>query len=152
MIFEKVPIIIKPDIIQSRNIGNVLAFISNSNAYIISAKLSTLTKKQIVQIYGDHKQTSYYDRLEDVLSKYPSLIIVVVGFNLIERLSNLKFFIRNYYSNGAVDINNGIHIPSSKKEASSNIEVLSAHIEEFTSHLSFMEHDAFLKSERTKKR
>ena len=59
---------IKPDAVESNNIGNITQMISDAGFTIKAMKLTQLTKDQAKEFYEVHKERPFYGELVELIS------------------------------------------------------------------------------------
>lgn len=130
MLNEKTYIMLKPDAIKRRLIGEVISRIEKKGYQITQAKLMTLDKKVIAEHYAHLLDEPFYPNLEDFMSSGPVFGMVVEGENAIAGMRQLMGptnvyealpgTIRGDYANNMTE--NIIHGSDSEKTATIEIK------------------------------
>ena len=89
---EKTLIIIKPDAVKRKLIGNIINFFEEKQVSLILLKMMKISKNQAQEFYSDHKTKFFFDELTDYLSSGNIIVIVLEGKNII---SNVRTFVGN---------------------------------------------------------
>lgn len=71
--------IIKPDIVESNQIGEILEYIESTGLKIIGSKMIRLTLDQAKTFYAAHKDTAYFNDLVSFMSSGPVVVQVLEG-------------------------------------------------------------------------
>ncbi|MFZ7134059.1 MAG: nucleoside-diphosphate kinase [Eubacteriales bacterium] len=86
---EKTLIILKPDAVKRRLMGNIIAKIENKNYTIEFMSMKTLTEKELNYHYAEHKDKSFFTDLLQYMTSSPVVIMVVSGDNVIMGMRKL---------------------------------------------------------------
>jgi nucleoside-diphosphate kinase len=89
MALERTLTIIKPDALQNRVAGRVIAKLEESGLRILAAKLVHLTPAQAAGFYIVHKDRPFYRSLSEFMTSGPCIPMVLEGENAIQRLRDL---------------------------------------------------------------
>ena len=89
MAIERTFSMIKPDAVQSGNIGNIIAMIESNGFKIIHARLFKFTDKSAGQFYEVHKDSKYYERLLKYIISDKVMAFVLEKENAIADLRKL---------------------------------------------------------------
>jgi nucleoside-diphosphate kinase len=84
---EETLIIIKPDGIEKRLVGEVIKRIENEELEIVDIKKTELTEKQIVKLYENslNKFPQIREEVIKYMTKNPSIILIIRGDNAIKK-------------------------------------------------------------------
>ena len=74
---EKTLIILKPDAVKSKNIGNIIARIEKENFKICGLKLLQIDKKTAEEFYSIHKERPFYNSLVNFMISGPVVVSVL---------------------------------------------------------------------------
>ncbi|MEI7650660.1 MAG: nucleoside-diphosphate kinase [Verrucomicrobiota bacterium] len=86
---EKTLIILKPDCMERRLCGTVLARFESAGFEIHACKLSRLTSAQLREHYAHVADKPFYPEIEAFMSSRPVIIAVLTGENVISRVREL---------------------------------------------------------------
>ncbi|MDG1439991.1 MAG: nucleoside-diphosphate kinase [Flavobacteriales bacterium] len=75
--------IIKPDAVESNNIGNITQMISDAGFTIKAMKLTQLTKDQAKEFYEVHKERPFYGELVEYMTSGPIVAAVLEKDNAV---------------------------------------------------------------------
>jgi nucleoside-diphosphate kinase len=89
MALERTLTIIKPDAVQQRVVGRVVAKIEEAGLRILAAKLIHLTPAQAAGFYIVHKDRPFYRSLSEFMTSGPCIPMVLEGERAIQRLRDL---------------------------------------------------------------
>ena len=74
---------IKPDAVESNNIGNITQMISDAGFTIKAMKLTQLTKDQAKEFYQVHKERPFYGELVEYMTSGPIVAAVLEKDNAV---------------------------------------------------------------------
>ena len=74
---------IKPDAVESNNIGNITQMISDAGFTIKAMKLTQLTKDQAKDFYEVHKERPFYGELVEYMTSGPIIAAVLEKDNAV---------------------------------------------------------------------
>ena len=74
---------IKPDAVESNNIGNITQMISDAGFTIKAMKLTRLTKDQAKEFYEVHKERPFYGELVEYMTSGPIVAAVLEKDNAV---------------------------------------------------------------------
>ena len=80
---ERTLILIKPDGVERRIVGEVISRIENKGLEIIAMELRTLDRDTAAQHYAEHEGKPFYADLVDFITSGPLVAIVAEGDNAI---------------------------------------------------------------------
>jgi nucleoside-diphosphate kinase len=83
MIHERSFVMLKPDAVERRLMGDLISRIEKKNLRIIAAKLVTMDKKLAETHYAEHRTKPFFKELVDFVTGGPALLMVVEGPNAI---------------------------------------------------------------------
>ena len=81
--------IIKPDAVESNNIGNITQMISDAGFSIKAMKLTKLSKVQAQKFYAVHKERPFYDELVEYMTSGPIIAAILEKENAVTDFRNL---------------------------------------------------------------
>lgn len=79
MSIERTLILFKPDAVQRRLIGRLLARVEDKGFNIVGLKMLSVTPELARQHYAEHVQKSFYPNLEAFITAAPVVALVVEG-------------------------------------------------------------------------
>ena len=80
---------IKPDAVESNNIGNITQMISDAGFKIKAMKLTQLTKGQAEEFYSVHNERPFYGELVEYMTSGPIVAAVLEKENAVIDFRNL---------------------------------------------------------------
>ena len=80
---------IKPDAVESNNIGNITQMISDAGFKIKAMKLTQLTKSQAEEFYAVHNERPFYGELVEYMTSGPIVAAVLEKDNAVIDFRNL---------------------------------------------------------------
>ena len=80
---------IKPDAVESNNIGNITQMISDAGFKIKAMKLTQLTKNQAEEFYAVHNERPFYGELVNYMTSGPIVAAVLEKDNAVTDFRNL---------------------------------------------------------------
>lgn len=80
---------LKPDTVESNNIGNVTQMITDAGFVIKAMKLTQLSKDQAKEFYSVHKERPFYGELVKYMTSGPIVAAVLEKDNAVEDFRNL---------------------------------------------------------------
>ena len=80
---------IKPDAVESNNIGNITQMISDAGFKIKAMKLTQLTKSQAEEFYAVHNERPFYGELVEYMTSGPIVAAVLEKENAVIDFRNL---------------------------------------------------------------
>ncbi len=86
---EKTFVMIKPDGIQRRLIGDIIARFEKAGIKIVAMKFLMVSKKMAEKHYAIHKGKPFYDGLIKYITSGPVVAMVLEGNNVIERVRKM---------------------------------------------------------------
>ena len=79
MASERTLILVKPDGIQRRLIGNIIGRIENKGLNLIAMKMMQVTSDMSKQHYAEHVEKPFYPDLEGFITSAPVVALIVEG-------------------------------------------------------------------------
>ncbi len=86
---QKTLIIFKPDCMEKRLVGTVLARFEAAGFDIIGAKLTRLTSAQLREHYAHVADKPFYPEIEQFMSSRPVIVMALRGDNIVQRVRDL---------------------------------------------------------------
>lgn len=86
---ETTLLIIKPDGVQRRLIGEIISRIEKKGYKISGMKLMNITKKIAQEHYKEHIEKSFYPSLEKFITSGPAVVMAVSGFGIIKEMRKM---------------------------------------------------------------
>ena len=86
---DKTLLIIKPDAVQSNNIGAILTIIENNGFEIVDIKKLTLTEEQANLFYQIHKDKSFFNNLITFVTSNPVVPVLLKRENAVKKLREI---------------------------------------------------------------
>ena len=80
---------IKPDAVESNNIGNITQMISDAGFKIKAMKLTQLTRSQAEEFYAVHNERPFYGELVEYMTSGPIVAAVLERENAVIEFRNL---------------------------------------------------------------
>ncbi|MCX8014867.1 MAG: nucleoside-diphosphate kinase [candidate division WOR-3 bacterium] len=85
MVFEKTLLLIKPDAVKNRHIGEIISEIEREFE-IIDIRFTHLSHKQAEEFYAIHKGKDFFNGLVDFMTSGPVVALLLQGENVRVRL------------------------------------------------------------------
>jgi nucleoside-diphosphate kinase len=86
---QKTLIIFKPDCMEQRHVGNVLARFEAAGFNLIGAKMMRLTPALLRAHYAHVADKPFYPEIESFMSSRPVLVAALSGDNIVQRVRDL---------------------------------------------------------------
>ena len=80
---EKTFAIVKPDAVESRNAGKIVARIEAEGFRIVALKKHSITKAEAAGFYAEHKEKGFFSALVAYMTSGPVLVLVLERDNAI---------------------------------------------------------------------
>ena len=80
---------LKPDTVESNNIGNITQMITDAGFVIKAMKLTQLSKDQAKEFYSVHKERPFYGELVEYMTSGPIVAAILEKDNAVEDFRNL---------------------------------------------------------------
>lgn len=84
----KTLVIIKPDVVEKKKIGEVISMIEKEFD-IREMRMLKMTKKQAEEFYEEHKGKEFFEKLIEFMTSGPIVVMVVEGENVVNRIREL---------------------------------------------------------------
>ena len=81
---ERTLVILKPDAVQRRLIGRVVARIEQKGLHIVGMKMMRISEKMARQNYREHKGKEFYEPLVRFMTSGPVVVLAVQGVKAVE--------------------------------------------------------------------
>ena len=76
---EKTLVIIKPDAVDRRLVGEIMSRFESKGLQIIGMKLSVISPETAAEHYSDHQGKHFYSSLVEFMTSAPVVLLVVAG-------------------------------------------------------------------------
>ncbi len=86
---ERTFAIIKPDAVEKKHIGEILALIEKSGLDILAMRKTHLTRSQAEGFYAVHKERPFFGELVDFMVRGPVVLLALEGDNAVKRWRDL---------------------------------------------------------------
>lgn len=86
---EKSLVIIKPDGVGKKIIGEIISRFENDELYITKLKMINIDRDLACQHYIEHTGKSYFERLINYITADRSIVMVIEGENAIRKVRNI---------------------------------------------------------------
>lgn len=80
---EQTFLLIKPDGVQRRKIGEIIARFEKKGLKLVALKMLHISRQQAERQYACHREKPFYQPLVDFMTKGPCVAMVVEGMNAI---------------------------------------------------------------------
>jgi len=80
---------IKPDAVESGNIGNIIQMITNAGFTVKAMKLTQLSTEQAKEFYAVHKGKPFYESLVEYMTSGPIVAAILEKNNAVEDFRTL---------------------------------------------------------------
>lgn len=87
--FEREFVVVKPDGVKRRLIGNIVTRLEQVGLRIVAMKMLRLTKKMAEEHYAIHKGKPFYDGLIDFITSGPVVAMIVEGKDAVKRVRKI---------------------------------------------------------------
>jgi nucleoside-diphosphate kinase len=81
---ERTLVLIKPDAVQRRLAGEILARFERRGLDIVGAKLTTVNRTLAEEHYAEHREKPFFGELVEFITSAPTLALVVEGESAIK--------------------------------------------------------------------
>jgi nucleoside-diphosphate kinase len=81
---EQSLVIIKPNVVHDRKIGEIISMLENNGLIIKQMKMESLERERIERFYEIHRDRPFFVRLINYMTSGPVVELVVEGENCIE--------------------------------------------------------------------
>lgn len=89
MAVERTLSIIKPDAVEQRNVGNIIAMIEGEGLEILGMRMIRLTRAQAEGFYAVHKSRPFFGELIEFMTRGPVLVSALQGEDAVGRYRRL---------------------------------------------------------------
>ncbi|MFX1397568.1 MAG: nucleoside-diphosphate kinase [Promethearchaeota archaeon] len=86
---DRTLIIIKPDAVRRKIIGEIISRFEKAGYKIINLRLVLITRELAEEHYAEHKEKAFYDNLLTFITSGPSIALIVEGENIITSVRKL---------------------------------------------------------------
>lgn len=76
---------IKPDAVQSGNVGNIIAHVQKAGFRILGMKLTQISMPQAQKFYEVHAQRPFYGELTEFMSSGPSVVLALEADDAVQK-------------------------------------------------------------------
>ncbi len=83
MIMERTLVLLKPDCVQRRLMGQIIARFENKGLNIIAMKMMHITPELARQHYAEHVNKPFYPGLEQFITGAPVVAMIVQGLDVV---------------------------------------------------------------------
>jgi nucleoside-diphosphate kinase len=87
--FEREFVMVKPDGVKRRLIGEVISRLEKAGLRIVAMKMLKLTKKMAEEHYAIHKGKPFYDGLIKFITSGPVVAMIVEGIDAVKRVRKI---------------------------------------------------------------
>lgn len=84
--YEREFVMVKPDGVKRRLIGDIISRLEQVGLRIVAMKMLRLTKKMAEEHYTIHKDKPFYEGLIDFITSGPVVAMIVEGKNAVKRV------------------------------------------------------------------
>jgi nucleoside-diphosphate kinase len=89
MAVERTLSIIKPDAVEQRNVGNIIAMIEGEGLEILGMRMIRLTRAQAEGFYAVHRGRPFFGELIEFMTRGPVLVSALQGEDAVARYRRL---------------------------------------------------------------
>ena len=82
---ERTLAIIKPDAVEQRHAGRILARIEEEGFRLVALRMAHLTRREVEGFYAVHRERPFFDDLTAFMSSGPCIVLVLEAENAIYR-------------------------------------------------------------------
>ncbi len=86
---ERTLVVIKPDAVEKRIVGEVIGRVEKHGFRIIAMKMVWMTQKEAEGFYEAHRGRSYFEGLTDFMISGPSIVMVLEGDGAIAKFRKM---------------------------------------------------------------
>ncbi len=86
---QKTLLLIKPDAVKSKNIGNIISIIEENQFEILQLKMMTMEIKRAKKFYDVHKNKPFFPDLIEFMTSGPLVAIILERQNAIKHLRKI---------------------------------------------------------------
>lgn len=85
MAIERTFSIIKPNSVESNDIGGIISRFEKNGLHIAAAKLVKLTKEKAEGFYAEHKARPFFGELVEFMTRSPVMLLCLEGENAVAK-------------------------------------------------------------------
>ena len=133
---NKTLLIIKPDAVRNKTVGNIIDIIEKNNITILNMNMIKLDANTAKKFYSEHNTKSFYDELINFIISGPIVVLILEGKEIITQVRNLigntnfkkadKGTIREKFATSVTE--NAVHASDSIKSFENEIKIISSYI------------------------
>jgi len=86
---DRTLVIIKPDALCQRVVGNVVSRFEQDGLRIIAARMVLMSEEQAAKFYSSHIGKDFYEPLVKFMSSNPCVVMVLEGENAVDRVREI---------------------------------------------------------------
>lgn len=86
---EKTLVIIKPDDVKNKRLGEIISLFEQDNFRIIGIKMIKLTKDEAENLYFIHRGKAIYNNLVRCVTSGSSVFLAIEGSDIIDRIKKI---------------------------------------------------------------
>ena len=76
---DRTLVIVKPDGVERRLTGEIIARLERKGLSIVAAELRTITREVAETHYGEHSDKPFFGELVDFITRSPAMVMVIEG-------------------------------------------------------------------------
>ena len=118
---EKTLVLIKPDAVRGKHIGDIVKIYEEKGLKILAMKMLQMDEKLASKHYEEHIGRPYYDDLMGFMTSGPIIAMVLEGEGAIANVRAIKGTIRKLYA--ASGSRNAVHASDSPENAAREISI-----------------------------
>jgi len=118
---EQTLLIIKPDAVDRRLVGEILHWVESCGFKILKRTRIKISKQKAQKLYEFHKGKDFYGRLVDCISSGESMVALLEREDAIDRLRVLILLIRNKWS--VSQMRNSVHASDSLESFQHEVKI-----------------------------
>ena len=136
---ERTLVLIKPDAIANKHIGDIIKHYETEGFKVAAMKLMKMTKEIAAKHYAEHIGKPFYDDLVEFMTSKPLVAMVLIGENAITRVREVngatnpekaaEGTIRRLYADSVTK--NAVHASDSPESAEREIKIFFSELEMF---------------------
>ena len=90
MKIEQSLVLIKPDALEQKKVGQIITRLEEKGLKLQAMKMIWLDEELVAKHYAEHKEKEFYSRLVDYITERPVIAMVVAGKNALQVVRNLS--------------------------------------------------------------
>ena len=128
---ERTFIVVKPDAVRNRHIGDILARFEAAEFSVIAMRMIRFDDSMVTKLYGQYAKESFYERNRLFIMSGPAVIVILEGKNVVAKVRELvgtlstPGTLRGDY--GTVNPENAVHASDSAEAAEDELYRFSAY-------------------------